>query len=123
MIVSIDSDDEYALWVNGELTQAGSSSGFVEAQGYSIIELDPYENVFAVDVVNGGGPAAFIAMILLAFSDGTSATFVTDNTWKAFTGIQIGFEEPDFDDSTWPAATVLGPYGIAPWGDIVVPLA
>ena len=109
------------LWVNGRLI--GKGTGVQDAEGYSILQLDQFENVFAVEGVNDGGPAGLIVMILLAFSDGTNATFVSDNTWKAIVGSPDGFQEPGFDDSKWPAATVLGPYGIPPWGDIEIPPA
>ena len=76
---------------------------------------------FAVEGINDAGPAGLIVDILLAYSDGTNATFVTDSTWKAFTGLPDGFQDPDFDDSEWPAATVLAWYGFAPWRFIDIP--
>ncbi|KAJ7611645.1 hypothetical protein FB45DRAFT_940574 [Roridomyces roridus] len=45
--------------------------------------------------------------------------FVTDGGWKSNTGTPAGFQLPGYDDSTWPAATVEGVFGIAPWGNDV----
>ncbi len=92
-------------------------------QAYSVPQLDPDQNVFAVDGANTGGPAGVIATILVAYNDGTSVSYVTDTTWKAFTSVPTGFELPAFDDSTWSYATIVGTYGGAPWGAITVPTA
>ncbi len=115
------SDNEYTLYVNGN--EIGSGNNFGVAQAYAVSGLNPTENVFAVDATNTGGPASLIAIILIAYDDGTTETFITDSTWKAFTSIPAGFEVPDFDDSAWQSATDLGPYGTLPWGNVVIPRA
>ncbi|KAF9041902.1 lectin [Hymenopellis radicata] len=119
--IVITADNEYTLYVNGN--EIGSGDNFGSAQAYAVSGLNATENVFAVDATNTGGPAALIAIILIAYNDGTTETFITDPTWKAFTSIPAGFEEPGFDDSAWQGATDEGPYGTLPWGNVVIPRA
>ncbi|PBK78496.1 hypothetical protein ARMSODRAFT_1078037 [Armillaria solidipes] len=78
-------------------------------------------NVFAVDGENTGGPAGVIATILMAYNDGTSVSYVTDTTWKTFTGLPTDFQLPATDDSTWRDATIVGKYGGL--GEVTVPAA
>ncbi|MFC1597859.1 hypothetical protein ACFL5Q_08020, partial [Planctomycetota bacterium] len=39
-----------------------------------------------------------------------------DNGWRASDHPLSDWHQPDFDDSSWPAAQELGPNGMAPWG-------
>lgn len=81
-------------------------------------------NVFAVNAANvpPGGPAGLIATIRVAYDDGTSGTFITDTTWNTLVATPpAGFEQPQFDDSAWPAVVNEGRYGVSPWGNTVVP--
>ncbi|KAK0196813.1 lectin [Armillaria mellea] len=119
--VIITADNGYTLYANGQ--SLGSGGNYHTAQAYSVPQLDPDQNVFAVDGENTGGPAGVIGTVLVAYDDGTSFSYVTDTTWKAFTSVPTGFELPAFDDSTWSYATIVGKYGDAPWGAITVPAA
>ncbi|KAK0495925.1 lectin, partial [Armillaria luteobubalina] len=114
-------DNTYTVYANGE--SLGSGTDFHTAQAYSVRELHPDRNVFALDGENTGGPAAAIATILVAYNDGTSTSHVTDSSWKAFEGLPDGFQSPRNDDSEWSDATVLGKYGVGPWGTVTVPPA
>ncbi|KAK0239800.1 lectin [Armillaria nabsnona] len=119
--VVITVDDTYTLYANGQ--SLGSGTDFHTAQAYSVPQLDPIRNVFAVDGENTGGPAGVIATILVAYNDGTSASYVTDTTWKTSTSLPTGFELPGADDSTWSYARIVGKYGSATWGATTVPAA
>lgn len=88
-----------------------------------MLQLNPEQNVFAVNGVNTGGPAGLIGTILVAYDDGSSESYITDGTWKSFNGLPGGFELPATDDDSWASATISGKYGIAPWGAITVPRA
>ncbi|PBK58191.1 hypothetical protein ARMSODRAFT_1039909, partial [Armillaria solidipes] len=114
-------DNGYTVYANGQ--NLGSGSDYTAAQAYSVPQLNPDENVFAVNGVNTGGPAGVIGTILVAFNDGTSVSYVTDSTWKSFVDVPSGFELPATNDDTWAAATISGKYGVSPWGEITVPRA
>ncbi|KAK0432656.1 lectin [Armillaria borealis] len=119
--VVLTTDNGYTVYANGQ--NLGSGSDYTTAQAYSVPQLNPDENVFAVNGVNTGGPAGVIGTILVAYNDGTSVSYVTDGTWKSFVGVPSGFELPATNDDTWAAATISGKYGVSPWGAITVPRA
>lgn len=117
-------DNAYSLYVNGVLV--GSGTDFHTAQTYTVTLSPAPEVVFAVfaqnaDVVNN--PAGLLAAIEINTAEcncTAGVMFVTDGGWKSNTGTPLGFQLPGYDDSTWPAATVEGPYGMAPWGTVTV---
>ncbi|KAJ7262730.1 hypothetical protein B0H12DRAFT_1217511 [Mycena haematopus] len=87
------------------------------------VDLLPSYNVFAVNAsttTSGANNGAFIATILVTYSDGTTDTIVTDSSWRMKSGIPLGFEQPSFDDTAWPVATVVGSYGVGAWDDVSV---
>ena len=49
---------------------------------------------------------------------GSSATFVTDGSWKCTNRFYEGWERVHFDDSKWKAAYVVGPNGLEPWQEV-----
>ncbi len=75
-------------------------------QAYSIPILDADKNLIAVDSVNTQPTVAgLIAGVLVAYSDGTSETYYTDDSWKTLAATSpAGFEATDLDDSSWIGA-------------------
>ncbi|KAK0477346.1 hypothetical protein IW261DRAFT_1487235 [Armillaria novae-zelandiae] len=102
--VVITADDEYTLYVNGN--NIGSGSNWQTMQAYSIPILDADENLIAVDSLNTQPTVAgLIAGVLVAYNDGTSETYYTDNSWKTLAATSpTDFEATDLDDSSWMSA-------------------
>ncbi|KAK0460128.1 lectin [Desarmillaria tabescens] len=121
--VVIGADNNYTLFVNGN--NIGHGGNWHSMEAYSIPNLDPDVNVFAVDGENAPpvSPAGVIAGILIAYNDGSSETFYTDKTWKTVTGLPDGFEEVGLDDSAWSDASEYGTFLNAHWKNVTVPLA
>ncbi|KAK0477345.1 lectin [Armillaria novae-zelandiae] len=103
--VVITADDEYTLYVNGK--NIGNGSNWEAMQAYSIPILDADENLIAVDSVNTKPViAGLIAGVLVAYSDGTSETYYTDDSWKTLAAPSpADFQATDLDDSSWTSAT------------------
>ncbi|KAJ8689738.1 hypothetical protein PTI98_012609 [Pleurotus ostreatus] len=112
--VLISADNHYTLYVNG--ATVGSGSSFSAADAYTIPNLLPTFNTFAINATNDAGPAGVIATIFITYRDGSNETVVTDGSWKAALTLPQGFESSSFDDSAWQNAKVVGAYGVAPWG-------
>ncbi|KAK0460156.1 uncharacterized protein EV420DRAFT_1641489 [Desarmillaria tabescens] len=102
--VVITADDAYTLYVNGN--NIGNGSNWLAMQAYSIPILDADENLIAVDSVNTQPTVAgLIAGVLVAYNDGTSETYYTDDSWKTMDAASpAGFEATDLDDSAWISA-------------------
>ncbi|KAJ7771619.1 lectin [Mycena metata] len=122
--IIITADNAYALYVNGALV--GSGGDFHTAQTYNVNLSSASQVVVAVYAVNAdivNNPAGLLVAVEINTAEcncTSGVLFVTDGCWKANTGTPIGFELPGYDDSSWPAATVEGPYGMAPWGAVTV---
>lgn len=101
-------DDRYNLYVNGELLISGT--GWLDVE-VATVELAPGD-VIAVEGIDTGGLAAFIAAVVL--EDGTTLSSSAD--WLIETNVTgTDWQEQGFDDSAWLNATEYGPVATAPW--------
>src|SRR5690606_40369696 len=74
------------------------------------------DNVLATAGTNNGdSPASAIGVLEVRFADGTSLTVRTDAQWKVSDTETPGWTEAGFDDSAWPAALEVAPYGEGVW--------
>ena len=67
----------------------------------SSIDVRSTAKVIAIKVINTAGPGGFKA----AFSD---STVVTDGSWKCSSTLKSGWQNVDFDDSSWSAPLTSG---------------
>jgi alpha-L-rhamnosidase len=113
-------DDEHDTYVNGTLVSSlHVANGW---QTYSVVDIKPYlvngTNVIAVAATNGAGAGS-----MLAAFDIDGSHNVSDGSWKALPGTPPsppnGWNTAGFDDSSWPAVFVSGPFGIGPWNQNV----
>ncbi|KAK0237781.1 hypothetical protein EDD85DRAFT_556852 [Armillaria nabsnona] len=112
----IDADNNYTLYVNGDYL--GHGGDWHTMQAYSMPILDPDTNVIAVDGENGvvspgstqANAAAVVAGMVIAYNDGSFATFYTSKNWKAVHNVPSGFEEKDYDDGPWTPASEYGTF-------------
>jgi alpha-L-rhamnosidase len=63
-------------------------------------------------------PAGAIGLLTVEFTAGAPLVIPTGDQWKVSKTPEAGWNKPAFDDSKWPAAKVLGPAGMQPWGEI-----
>jgi alpha-L-rhamnosidase len=76
-------------------------------------------NVLAVSVASTGNePAALIGAVELNLADGERVIVRSDEHWRVSTASAPGWDKSDFNDSAWDSAKILGPYGMAPWGEV-----
>ena len=76
-------------------------------------------NFVAVSVTTTGNePPAAIGAIELDLADGSRVLLHTGPQWRVSSTETPDWDKSGFDASSWEAAKVLGPYGMAPWGDL-----
>ena len=111
--IIIAGDNKYTLWVNGDYV--GQGNNWQQGQEYCV-RLGPGRNVFAVEIENEPptSPAALICAIQVTYTDGTTQTIVSDDSWLANDAVP-GFQNPEYDDTLWPYAVVLGNANSSPW--------
>lgn len=112
----IDADDTCVPFINGHVLPR-KTGGWPDFDSYDITKfLKAGRNVLAVSADNGTGPAGLTGWIVVRIGDEKRVLAMSDESWKASNKVAPGWEQPKFDDSAWPAAMVLGPMTMAPWG-------
>lgn len=81
--------------------------------------LTPGRHVLAVAATNEvTGPAGLLGALELTTADGVR-TVTTGDGWKSVDAEPAEeWRALDYDDSAWPAAKVLAPWGSGPWGKV-----
>ena len=108
-ILHVTADDRVTAWINGK--PLGTNTQWtIPAQ----FDLQPHlrtgRNTLALTAENETGPAGLIAAIEL-----TGRIYATNKAWLCSTEHLEGWQAVDFDDSSWSAATELGPASMLPW--------
>ena len=129
-ILRINGDDGETAFVNGtQVATSGTASDDWETSEVANVAslLVAGNNAIAVEGLNPSQTASGViaALQLNSTASGTApTTIVTDGSWLALAGVPAsppdGWNTAGFDDSSWPAANVLGAYGIAPWDTSIV---
>jgi hypothetical protein len=113
-------DNSFQCWVNGKA--AGSGDDFTRLYEFNITKLlRPGSNLITVKAVNGGdvpNPAGMIGLITIKYHDGRRVTVPTDAAWASAVDAKGDWRSEPSQSTGWGAAMVLGPMGMAPWGQI-----
>ena len=120
-VFDISAEGGFTLYVNGrQARQAGNRpNGWKKPTRADFgISLSPGKNILAI-AAPASGKNGLIAHALIELDNGERLEINTDASWKALPNPPENWRSADFDDSQWPAVTVLGPYGSPPWGDFV----
>ncbi|KAK0492243.1 lectin [Armillaria luteobubalina] len=126
--ILLSCDDHYSIFVNGREIGSGacwrSTAPFMSSYVFTV-GLDPEgHNVVAIAGENVDGPAGLIATVLVDYSDGTTETIVTDNTWKTLkVAPPGGWTSPSYNDTAWTTAVSEGPTESTPWKSPPLPPA
>ncbi|KAJ7469588.1 hypothetical protein FB451DRAFT_1476448, partial [Mycena latifolia] len=103
----LTADGTFNLFVDGDFIGIGTPRTRGRYAKRYCIDLLPSFNVFAVNATGSGSTGfGLLATILVTYSDGTTDKLVTDGSWRAHNGSPAGFEQPSFDDTAWPSATI-----------------
>lgn len=122
--IAVTCDNLFALHLNGlGVGESGVSNGeWGTPRRYDVTAmLTPGRNVLAVEGVNTlPGAAALIGKLVARLADGREIVFTTDASWKSIAEEKPNWQQPNFDDSHWPAAHEMGHFGAAPWNKVAV---
>lgn len=107
-------DNHYTAFVNGH--KVGSDAEWSTIEKYDVAKLlVPGKNVVAIEARNQGGAAGAIARLLVQTEDRKQLVVATDAKTRITQTPAQDWLRPDFDDSGWFDAIVLGDPGIGPW--------
>jgi len=113
--LAVTADNSHETFVNG--TQVGRGDTWNAPHLSDVTQLlVKGRNVIAIKASNSGGAAGLIAKLQARLPTGPRVVIATSADWKAALTASEGWNSAAFDDSAWAAVAVLGPVGIAPWG-------
>lgn len=118
-------DNSFECWVNGQPAGAGDDFNHIYATKITAL-LKPGTNVVAVAAVNGAdapNPAGLIGLLRIDYGAGQIVELPTDNHWEAADTVAANWTTSTAPDAGWAPAMVLGPLGMAPWGELSGALA
>ena len=122
--VLITADNGYELYVNGKLIGFDIGSG---SDVWSSVErwdingrLVQGRNVLGIRGICLGGQRGVVAAVRVDWDGAEPLELVTDSTWRvASDGEPDEYSTLEYvEGESWVAATVLGPMGMAPWGNL-----
>jgi hypothetical protein len=115
-------DNSFTLFINGK--EAGHSDSSPEGWR-NPVELDvtaalhPGDNQLAIAAINAGdapSPAGLIGSLSVELNSATFLTERVSTAWKTSKQQTEHWAEAGFDDSTWPSAREVVPFGSGIWG-------
>lgn len=122
----VSADDWFSVRLNGHAL--GTAGDWRVGRQFDQVArlLKPGTNVLTVVAENTSSPvtanpAGLMVTLEVQLSDAASLRLVSDVKWRCSTAEVPGWEEARFDDSAWAQALEIGPYGAAPWGQLVDP--
>lgn len=120
--VSASADDGMKFAVNAQLrliTEAKNDSWRQLRKANVTADLRPGQNELRVLVENAEpGYAGLIARLIITLADGRIIEHHTGDSWKSTDQPGQDWMNDPLDTSSWPAARVLGDYGMQPWGKL-----
>ncbi|MGW0572472.1 family 78 glycoside hydrolase catalytic domain [Streptomyces tauricus] len=118
-------DDDFTLYLDGVQVMHQGEQTDAWRQGHLLDVTEEVKAagsgrlVLAALATNRGNasvnPGGLLVRLLVEHGTGT-AELVTGEGWRSADTEQQGWQRPEFDDASWPAAAVLAPYGQGPWG-------
>lgn len=118
----VASDNFGTVYIDGK--EIGTARNFKAASRFDLGRLAAGPHLLAVAVDNVGekpNPAGLLAQLSIKYADGGTQVSKTDDTWRCSDKKVEKWETPAFDDAAWAKAKLLGPAGMAPWGQVAGP--
>ncbi|QDU71456.1 alpha-L-rhamnosidase [Mucisphaera calidilacus] len=116
--ICLTADDSLRLWFNGE--RLGDHFGHTSTRVFEFGALvHAGTNTIAIEVNNGGeapNPAGLMAVAVVESDSGRRDVMVTDPQWESAASMPEDWQEQETDDELWGEVRIIGPYGMAPWG-------
>lgn len=123
--IMVTCDNLFVLYVNGQPMGESDTdnNAWQRPKRWDLTgRVAPGRCVLAVEAVNTlPGPAGLLVKFTAELADGEKIVLTSGPTWKCQPRAVANWQQPDFDDQRWTAASVVGQYGDRPWGRVTVP--
>jgi serine/threonine protein kinase len=111
--LSLTGDESFTVWVNGQRAGQGTFNERTRRiQAFDVARfLRQGDNVLAVEATGRAGRSGVLAELDDNGSGIFTRTLVSDPTWKVTTQALTGWQESAYDETNWPVARLVTPYG------------
>ena len=122
--LQITGDDRYELWVNGQYIGATRTDMTNGAWNYvNTYDLVPYlkrgKNVIAVEHYNVDSYSGFIYYCKATYKNGSQVKIMSEGEKQRCSDVKTeGWNQVDFDDSSWLTSFSIGKPPVSPWGNL-----
>lgn len=117
--ITMTADNAFELWVNGK--RAGAGDNWERTYSIDVASLlKAGVNVLAVEATNATdnpNPTGLIGTLKIKYEKGGVLVVPTDGNWRAAKTVKDNWRTGTKPANGWEKAKVLGPYGMAPWGE------
>ena len=122
--IEFTGDNRCSAWLGQ--TDLGEQDDFKSVKWLDITKQIECGKTYVLGLVgrNEGSapnPAGVTARLMIEFTDGEPLIIRSGDDWKVSKNAEDGWLTTGFDDAKWVSAKVLGPVGMAPWGEVNVP--
>lgn len=120
--ITVTCDNWQHLWING--VDLGMADDWEKPRTHEVLAhlKQGARNVITVEGRNDGGPAGMALRFRATLKDGKKLHVVSDATWGCASEVPDGWQNPDFNSTSWPKAVVVAKMGDAPWGAVMPPV-
>ncbi len=117
-LLVIAADGDFEVFVAGARSARGAGALMPSVLEIASL-LRPGTNTLAIRATHSGSnkPAGLIGALRVEFTPSEPLVLATGSEWRSFDSETPGWETASFA-AAWPAAKVLGSYGMAPWGEV-----
>jgi len=110
----ITADNEFRVLLDGRVLGRGSDWRWLSDFDLTWL-LSPGRHVLAVEAFNDALKAGVLAGFRAELANGQVLEFCSDYSWRVVPEGEEGWENRKRARETWPAARVVGTFGVAPW--------
>jgi putative heme-binding domain-containing protein len=115
-VVAATCDNQFTLFINGQQALAGNEWTQLESSDVTKL-LRQGDNIIAVEAIDEGGLAGFIARLDVTSDADKTTSLVTDKSWKVSVPVDGQWKSAGFNDASWKESKEFGPAGGSglPW--------
>jgi hypothetical protein len=122
----VSADDWSEAWLNGKPLGVIEDWHIGRQFNHLAAFLKPGLNLLAILAENKptsgpANPAGLIVRLEIRFTDGETLRLTSGAEWRCSRTQAADWNQPAFNDSSWPTAMVLAPFGDGPWGRLSEP--
>jgi hypothetical protein len=119
--LAMTADNSFDAWIDGNEV-LGHGDTHTRIFSFNVAHLlkrgENWISMEAVNATDAPSPAGLIGALTIEYQDGRTQIVVTDSTWKTAQKAEATWFKKEASGEGWAAAKVLGPVGMAPWGNL-----